>query len=243
MKNIVLGSIAALCLLTPPALADGYRRPAPAYGAPVVQQALPSWSGFYLGAGIGAGAVIHDVDVNVPGFGSLASADGIGGQGIFGTALVGYDHQFGTFVMGIFADYDFSGISSDFSALGTLNASLDHKHSWSVGGRFGFLSNPATLWYGTAGYTQAEFDAGSNLGSFDLGTFSGYFVGAGVEGRLGGGWSLRGEYRFSQFDSETVASIPGLLNIDFEPSMHTARLALTYKFGRRDEAYAPVPYK
>ena len=73
MKNIVLGSIAALCLLTPPALADGYRRPAPAYGAPVVQQAPPSWSGFYLGAGIGAGAVVHDVDFGVAGVGNVAS--------------------------------------------------------------------------------------------------------------------------------------------------------------------------
>ena len=70
-----------------------------------------------------------------------------------------------------------------------------------------------------------------------------HFVGAGVESRLAGGWSLRGEYRFSQFDSETVASIPGLLNVDFEPSMHTARLALTYKFGRRDEAVAPASFK
>jgi hypothetical protein len=74
------------------------------------------------------------------------------------------------------------------------------------------------------------------VGSFDLGTFSGYFLGAGVESKLGGGWSLRGEYRFSQFDSETVLNVPGIFSIDFEPSMHTARLALTYKFGRRDEA-------
>jgi outer membrane immunogenic protein len=242
MKKTVLGPIVALCMFAAPALADGYSRPAPAYGAPVVQQGLPSWSGFYLGAGVGAGAVVHDVTIGVAGLGNVSN-DGIGGQGIFGTALVGYDHQFGTFVLGVFADYDFSGISSDFSAFGLSSASLDHKRSWAVGARFGFLSSPSTLWYGTAGYTQADFDASSTVGSFDLGTFSGYFLGAGVEGKLGGGWSLRGEYRFSQFGSETVFSAPGLLNIDFEPSMHTARLALTYKFGRRDEVYAPVPYK
>jgi hypothetical protein len=34
-----------------------------------------------------------------------------------------------------------------------------------------------------------------------------------------------------------------VLSIDFEPFMHTARLALTYKFGRRDEVARPVPYK
>jgi outer membrane immunogenic protein len=160
MKKIVLGSIAALCLLTAPALADGYARQP--YGAPIVQ-APPSWSGFYLGAGIGAGAVVHDVDFGVTGVGGV-NGDGIGGQGIFGTALLGYDQQFGAFVLGVFADYDFSGISSDFSALGLFNASLDHKHSWAVGGRLGFLSSPSTLWYGTAGYTQAQFDVSSSVG-------------------------------------------------------------------------------
>jgi hypothetical protein len=49
-------------------------------------------------------------------------------------------------VLGLFADFDYSNISSDFSALGLFNASLDHKHSLSVGARFGFLSSPSTLW-------------------------------------------------------------------------------------------------
>ncbi len=198
MKKIVLGSIAALCLLTAPALADGYaRRPAP--GLPIYD-ATPSWSGFYLGAGIGAGALVDDVTFGLPAVGSVNS-DGIGGQGIFGTALLGYDHQFGAFVLGVFADYDFSGISSDFSALGLFNASLDHNHSWAAGARFGFLSSPRSLWYGTAGYTQAEFGISSSVGSFDLGEFGGYFVGVGVESQIGGGWAIRGEYRFSQFEN------------------------------------------
>lgn len=241
MKKTVLGSFAALCALTAPALADGYARPVYGAPAPVFQQALPSWSGFYLGAGIGAGAVVHDVGFGVAGVGGVNS-DGIGGQGILGTLLLGYDHRFGSFVLGLFGDYDFSGIKSDFSALGLFDADLDHKHSWAVGARFGVLSSPHTLWYGTAGYTQAEFDVSSTVGSFDLGTFGGYFLGLGVESQLGGGWAVRGEYRFSQYENETVLSVPGVVSIDFEPFMHTARLALTYKFGR-DAAPAPRPYK
>ena len=238
MKKIC-GSIAALCLLSGQALADGYAR---APGVPCCAMA-PSWSGFYLGAGVGAGAVVNDVTFGLPAVGSGVSSDGIGGQGIFGTALVGYDQQLGSsFVVGILADYDFSNISSDFSALGLFSASLDHKRSWSVGGRFGFLSSPSTLWYGTAGYTQAKFDIDSSVGSLDLGEFNGYFLGAGVESRLGGGWALRGEYRFSQFENETVFAVPGVVSIDFEPHMHTARLALIYKFGGREDA-AAVPIK
>jgi 4-amino-4-deoxy-L-arabinose transferase-like glycosyltransferase len=98
---------------------------------------------------------------------------------------------------------------------------------------------PYTLWYGTAGYTQARFDLDSTIGSLDLDDFSGYFLGLGVESQLGAGWALRAEYRFTQFSSETVFSAPGLVNVDLEPTMHTARVALTYKFGRRDEPPPP----
>src|SRR5262245_24087163 len=152
MKKLLLATTGALCLLTGQALADGYLRQAPA--APCCGP-VPSWTGFYLGAGIGAGAVVHDVTFGPPGALGSLNSDGIGGQGIFGTVLVGYDQKLGSsMVAGIFADYDFSNISSDFSALRLFNASLDHKHTWSVGARLGFLSSPATLWYGTAGYTQ-----------------------------------------------------------------------------------------
>jgi outer membrane immunogenic protein len=219
------------------ALADGYgRRPADVGCC----EAPQTWTGFYLGAGIGAGAVVHELSATAPLLGT-ASFDGIGGEGIFGTVIVGYDRQIGrSVVFGIFADYDFSNISSDLSAGGLFNASLDHKWSWSVGARLGFLTSPSTLWYGTAGYTQARFDLGSTIGSLDLDDFKGYFLGLGVESQLGAGWALRAEYRFTQFESETVFSTPGLVNVDLEPSMHTARVALTYKFGRREEVAPPM---
>jgi outer membrane immunogenic protein len=237
MKKLILALAAVFLWPAGQSLADGYgRRPTDA----ACCDSARSWSGFYLGAGIGAGAVVHELTATVPGLAS-ASLDGIGGEGIFGTVTVGYDHQIGrAVVFGIFADYDFSNISSDISAASLFNASLDHKWSWSVGGRLGFLTSPSTLWYGSAGYTQARFDLDSTIGSLDLDDFRGYFLGLGVESQLGAGWALRAEYRFTQFSSETVFSAPGLVNVDLEPSMHTARVALTYKFGRREEMAAPI---
>jgi outer membrane immunogenic protein len=237
MKKPLLALAAALCLVSASeAVADGYARKAAVAAAP------PSWTGFYVGVGGGAGAVVHDLSVDVPG-GNVLSFDGIGGEGIFGTVVVGLDYQIHPMVViGVFADYDFSGISSDLSVVGGLfTASLDHNHSWSIGGRLGLLSSPTTLWYGTLGYTQAEFELSSTAGSLSLPDFSGYFIGAGVESQLGGGFSLRAEYRYTQFDSESVFSIPGVVDISLEPSMHTARVALSYKFGRRGEA--PMPLK
>jgi outer membrane immunogenic protein len=237
MKKLTLVLAAASCLVAGQAIADGYARKAAA-----CCEAPRMWTGFYIGAGAGSGAVVHDLTVNVPA-GSLLDFDGIGGQGYLGTVIVGYDQQISSnMVVGIFSDYDFSNISSDLSALGgAFNASLAHKHTWSIGGRAGLLSSPSTLWYGTAGYTQAKFDLTSTIGSLNVPEFKGYFVGGGVESQIAPGWSVRAEYRYSQFDRESVFNVPAVIDVGLEPSMHTTRLSLTYKFGRREEA--PVPLK
>jgi outer membrane immunogenic protein len=239
MKKLLLGFAAAMSLLATDAVADGMARKSAAY----TEAAAPSWTGFYVGAGIGSGAVVHDLEVNVPGA-NLLSFDGIGGEGIFGTVIVGYDRKVThNIVAGVFFDYDFSNISTDLSVPGIFNASLEHMYSWSVGARVGMLTSPSTLWYGTAGYTQAEFDFSSNPAfALNVPRFKGYFVGGGVESQLRDGWALRAEYRFTQYDSESVFNTgPGGIDVTLEPSMHTARVALTYKFGRRDEE--PVPLK
>ena len=213
MKRLIAGSAMALALSTSAAVADGMDRKA---GAPCC---AASWTGFYLGAGVGGGAIVYDVDV----FGDF------GGEGFFGTVMVGYDRQINSrWVAGLFADYDFSDITTN----SFLGGSGDLKHTWSVGGRLGMLTSPTTLWYGTAGYTQIKVDLDIPI---NVPTFSGYFVGGGVENQLGGGWSLRGEYRLSQFDSEDVAGV------DVDPTMLTVRAVLSYKFGgRREEVRAPL---
>jgi outer membrane immunogenic protein len=212
MKRMIVGFAMALALSTGAAVADGMDKRMGACCA-------PTWTGFYVGAGAGGGAVVYEVG---SGFGDF------GGEGFFGTVTVGYDHQINSrWVAGIFGDYDFSNITTDsiFGVSGEL------KHTWSVGGRLGMLLSPTTLWYSTAGYTQAKVDLDIPI---SVPTFKGYFLGTGVESQLGGNWSLRGEYRFSQFQSEDIGGV------DVEPTMHTARLVLTYKFGRRDEVHAPL---
>ena len=247
MKRLILGVAAALLLSAGPAAADGL--PSKGRVAAPVAAAGPNWNGFYLGVGIGAGAMVNDLSLNASfrdykpmieseggegGSLTLLGADGLGGEGIFGTVTVGYDRVIRPgWVAGVFADYDFgSSISGDVTLLG-YSASIDHEYSWAIGGRLGFLTNPSTLVYGTAGYTQAEFDY---FGAYSK-TFDGYFVGAGIESFLRDNWTLKLEYRFSQFNSETLDSGyfgPVRLSLDSEPSMHTARLVLSYRFGHRD---------
>jgi outer membrane immunogenic protein len=225
MYKTMLALIGSVTLLSGAALADGMA----SKGRTSCCDAARPWTGFYLGIGGGAASLVTEVSEGYTSF------DGVGSEGVFGTVIVGYDRMLTSRVVGgIFADYDFaSNVSTDLSSYGG-GISADQKNTFAVGARLGVLSSPTTLWFGTVGYTQTELD----LKSLGVGTpdFSGYFVGGGVESQLHGGWNLRAEYRYSQFDSESVYYD----YVTLEPSAHSARLTLNYKWGREEPAHAPM---
>ncbi len=142
----------------------------------------------------------------------------------------------------------------------TGDGEVDLNWMWTIGARLGFLPTPDTLVYILAGYSQAEFDdpsltinwgGGSETVSTSLDTFSGVTVGAGMETRLNHNWGLKLEYRFTQLQDEELFSwsdswgdcgcwaYEAGVSADLEPSIHTGRVALTYKFNRAPE---PVEY-
>ncbi len=138
MQKLLLGAVAAAYLgVGGTALANGSLKDIPEPLPPVI-----TWTGFYIGGGIGAGAVVHELKANAfadeyyydGGCSTLSvceafsssdlisynlldaslNFDGIGGEGIFGTLQIGYDWQFDTRgVFGFFADADLSGIETD----------------------------------------------------------------------------------------------------------------------------------
>lgn len=224
-------------------LGRGYKDDPVAY-APVSR----SWTGFYLGGGIGVGAAVHNFDLSIAE--GLASGDvnGFGGEGIFGTVQAGVDYQIpaSRLVIGAFIDYDWSNVSTDANinveGFNVAHAELEVNDQWSVGGRVGFLTSPDTLVYGLVGYTQAYTTGSYSLsdgertftGSKDY-DFDGWTVGAGLETRLTGNLFLKGEYRYSQLSKETLFNVTNndgrsLLKGDLEPDIHTVRAVLTYKF-------------
>jgi outer membrane immunogenic protein len=232
MKRLILGVAAALFLSAGQAAADGLpsksRVKGPDYSAG------PNWSGFYIGVGAGVGTATDEMSLDVAG-NNVFSRDGDSSTGAFGTVTIGYDRLITKGVVaGVFVDYDFgSSISSDLSIFGTTIPLIDFNSAWSVGGRLGLLTSPGTLVYGTAGYTEADVDV---IGGFFPGlpsTLEGYFVGAGIETFLHSSWTLKLEYRYTSYDTETLAAFgPVSLNLDSET--HAARAVLSYKFGHRD---------
>ena len=176
-----------------------------------------------------------------------AEIDSIGGEGFLGTVGVAADYQFNRFVVGAFLDYDFSKIDSKVNLsippLGGFNASgkIKLENQFTVGGRLGYLVTPDTLWYSLIGYTHAgisDFDidvTGPINTTLTVGvpSFNGYVLGGGVETMLAPNWSMKAEYRFTQLSSENLDMPLGansILSAQLEPSIHTVRTTLNYKF-------------
>src|SRR5262245_25864934 len=108
MHKTILALIGGVTLLSSAALADGMA----SKGRTACCDAARPWTGFYVGVGVGAAAVVHDVSLD-----GYAGFDGIGAEGVFGSVVVGYDRQLTSRVVGgIFADYDFaSNVSTDLT--------------------------------------------------------------------------------------------------------------------------------
>jgi outer membrane immunogenic protein len=221
----------------------------PAYVAP----SHSSWTGAYLGVGFGAGAMVTDINTSVYEGAAGFDFNGIGSQGVFGTVQGGYDFQLPAtrWLLGAWIDYDWTNISTkasgyvDAGQYGvTAQASLNVDDVWAVGGRVGFLTSRDTLVYGLVGYTEmngnvrasaqatANYENRSISRSIEGGTdlsFDGWVVGAGMETRLAGNWFLKGEYRYSQFNTLDFGN--RLVNVGVTPDLHTGRAVLTYKLG------------
>lgn len=229
-RRMILASVGVIALSATASAADMYTAPAGPGGYKDAYVPALTWTGFYLGVGGGGGATSQDLTAKLNSF-ALAEANGIGGMGGFGTVQVGYDRQImPRIVVGAFFDYDFDSIDSSVKLLnGAASFSFNLTDMWTVGGRIGYLVNPNTLVYALAGYTEAKFDLPAGASN---NTFSGYSVGAGLETSLTGNWFLKGEYRFTSLDTQTIFEVGRRYNFNVtdQPDIQTGRLVLAYKF-------------
>lgn len=255
MKKLVL-ALAITTLAAPAFAADMAVKAAPR-PAPIAY--APSWTGCYIGGGGGYGLwnqenTIYADPPQVRVRTQLTQTTTEGGRGWFGTVQGGCDYQFtafgnSSFVVGAFADYDFSDLKANVS-MGGIGLYGEEKMSsaWAVGGRVGWVVLPGLLAYFSGGYTEATFDR-SNFSSvilppqppiafIDKRTYKGWFLGAGDEYALRflPGLFWKTEYRFSEFDVATNpirdfrdGSLIGL-SFDSKKFVHSVRSELVYRF-------------
>ena len=261
MNRIVLVVSAAAILIGTSSIQIASAADLPRRGAaPLSPVAVPyqySWTGLYVGLGGGYG--MYDAEQSTRGTGIgffgvpavIANNGDTGGRGYFGTVQIGADYQFAQqWVVGIFADYDFSSIKGTLTDqnLGA-NFSLEQTSAWAVGGRIGYLVTPQLLAYFTGGYAHADFEGGPAVNVFVGAPFgvvlpdqsySGYFLGGGTEIMVASGWSWKTEYRLASYETKTTANAIGAgaflagggtgLATTIEPVVQTIRTALIYKF-------------
>lgn len=190
------------------------------------------WSGFYVGVGIGAGAVVHEL--SSPAFLPGASFNGIGGEGIFGELTIGYDHMLtDRFLIGAFVDGRLGTIGTSLDVPGAgLSADVDLPYGFDVAVRVGYLVTPRTLAYALGGYTWQHFDASTNIPGvaidWDRG---GYVVGLGLETVVSGNWTLKGEYRYAAYATQGFGPAGAPSFIDIDSSTHTFHVGANYRFG------------
>ncbi|MBX9776940.1 MAG: outer membrane beta-barrel protein [Xanthobacteraceae bacterium] len=225
----------------------------PVKAPPAAAIAVYNWTGVYVGGGFGYG--MFNLDSSLTNNGVQESIDQTSaGRGWFATVVGGYDHQVNNrIVAGVFADVDFSAIRGHWGdpwweAAGGIN----QRWAWAAGGRIGYLFHPAVLSYVNAGYSQARFSRAS-LFAFGLGTpngdfipaqtYSGWFLGGGLEAMLFAGWSVKTEYRLADYGTRSVPiifnnGVPTAGVTRIHPYVQTARSELIYRFNTGRPVYA-----
>jgi outer membrane immunogenic protein len=202
------------------------RAPPPVYLPP---PPIFTWTGIYIGGQIGYGWGTDN--------GSLFAIDSAGNsasgafstnpQGVIGGAHVGYNLQINQWVLGLEGSVDGTslsgtstfGVADTLGGAGTVTASTRSDVQGSIRGRVGVAWDRALI-YATGGVAFGGFDTNyTDPGGYlnvipgTTSSFSntrvGWTVGGGIEYAVTNNWSIRAEYRYTDFGTFTEAPFPG----------------------------------
>jgi outer membrane immunogenic protein len=206
-----------------------------------------NWAGLFVGGTFGYGIGRNDSTLIIPA--TNAEAFFLSPRGFDGGGIVGYNWQFGSWVLGLDADIQASTGSGYLTCVNLCAGAtmIDQKLSWfgTVRGRLGYAVGPA-LFYATGGAAFGEVKESINQTVAGNASFShsqsGFAVGGGIEnkleflGLLGPNWTTRTEYLFVDLGSirDTFANIavggaPQTLTANLHE--HVWRTVVSYKFG------------
>ena len=199
-------AITAALIATPAAAADLYGRPpGPAYAAAPFNGY--NWNGAYVGVNLGYQ------------WGQVTNWGSAKPSGVMGGGQVGYNWQFGQFVLGAEADLQGSGANDTFAA-------YKFSNPWfgTVRGRAGYAMNNVLI-YATGGLAYGGGRV--ELGAFnETQTHLGWTLGAGLEVGLTPNWSAKAEYLYVRLEDQGYV-LTGVKN-GFESNVF--RLGVNYRF-------------
>jgi outer membrane immunogenic protein len=226
MKKILLSSVTFLGLTAGAFAADLPSRHAP---APMLA-AVPvfTWSGFYVGVNAGYGWNNNDHAVVTPA-GTILAVTGEDDGGFVGGAQVGYNFQFGSFVVGVETDLQYADIGGRgvFTVNG-VNFTTDESDNYfgTVRARLGFAFDRALV-YATGGFAYGD------VGTFGGGSNGGWTVGGGVEYAFTNNLTMKVEGLYVNLDQSDVRFTRNAVVYNSnggDNDFAVARVGLNYKF-------------
>jgi len=236
MQRIVALSLAAIgfglgCLHSAHA-ADMALRPAQ---APYLPIAAPySWTGFYLGANVGAGIGTNETSVGVGPVITALTGTPIAAtipltsqtfNGFLGGVQAGYNWQAGVFVVGVEGDFDGAGLQGNAPCVVVLNCTMKHNWVADITGRVGVVAVERSLIYlkGGVAWQADNFTVGNTVSVNGMnftanangsGVQTGGLLGMGIEYAFLPNWSAKIEYNFIDFGTHSfnapVSTVPSL---------------------------------
>ena len=180
---------------------------------------MSTWDGFYVGAHAGYGWFDASGNAGAP--------IDLEGSGLMGGILLGYNWDLGRYVAGIEADASF-GDQTDTQPVfgfGALRLTNHGQHTFRV--RLGMETGTSGLAYVTGGLALADYWATVSTGQRDKDFLVGGVVGAGYEAMMSENVSVRAEYLYANYGSNTF-NAGGVYNLDVDT--HTFRAGVAWRF-------------
>ncbi|HLH10287.1 MAG TPA: outer membrane protein [Methylovirgula sp.] len=210
-----------------------------------------TWTGFYIGGQVGYAFGNSNANYAVTGNGPVVTSTSFHRDGVIGGGHAGYNWQFGgpqSFVIGI--EGDINGTSANGSVpvagVGAFPGGTAGARSLlegSIRGRVGYAFDRVLI-YGTGGVAFADF---KNSYATAIGLDNpyhssvGWTVGGGIEYAIDSNWSVRAEYRYSDFTrySENLINSTGTaFDGRYHETEQQAQAGFSYRF---DFAPPPTP--
>jgi outer membrane immunogenic protein len=200
-----------------------------AKGPPIYAPPPPpifTWTGLYIGGQVGYEWGYDGVNVAGVGLPSYAP------NGVVGGGHLGYNYQIGQFVVGLEGDVNGSNYTGA-STFGALGYSSTVNVDGSVRGRVGVAWDRA-LFYATGGAAFAGFQDRYTVGAATgapNSTQVGWTVGGGVEYAIDPNWSIRAEYRYTDYGPYSIYSPAGVIGTFNEHAIdNRVQAGFSYKF-------------
>jgi outer membrane immunogenic protein len=229
-------AVASVAFLSVCSMASAADLPRPAYKAPPLFAPAPvfSWTGFYVGGHVGYGWSQFD---GTGTFDSEVVTDTVNANGFLAGGQVGYNYQFGQFVLGVEGEFSWANVKYDTALFGgTLT--LKNDYFATAAARFGYAFDRFMV-YGKVGgaWTRDKWDGDDGIGGTVTGTFNrtGWVFGVGLEYAFWNNLSAKLEYNYLMFPSiSPTLTTSGTLSTegtsDIKLNTHLVKLGLNYRF-------------